>query len=95
MTDSDKKQRVEYMVTTVDNPWNPFTHFKEWYQFDAVAGYNTPAYLARVVVTSDELSLADQLLAVNSACEEIVRENVSGMYRLVSRELPEQPSTVV
>ena len=90
MTDS-KKQRVELMVTTVDNPWNPFTHFAEWYQFDTMAGYNTPAYLARVAVVSDELSYADQLFAVNSACEEIVRENISGVYRLVSRELPDQP----
>lgn len=90
MTDDSKKQRVEHMVTTVDNPWNPFTHFKEWYQFDTVSGYNTSAYLARLVVTSSELSEADQLLAINSACEEIVRENVAGVYRLVSRELPNQ-----
>lgn len=88
--DSKKQERQEYMVTTVDNPWNPFTHFKEWYQFDTTSGYNTAAYLARLVVTSSELSDADQLLAINSACEEIVRENINGMYRLVSRVLPNQ-----
>lgn len=89
MTD-DSREMVEYMVTTVDNPWNPFTQFKEWYQFDLVAGYHTPSYLARLTVSSDELSEADQLLANNSACEEIVRENINGMYRLVSRVLPNQ-----
>ena len=20
-----------YVLTTTDNPWNPFTHFMEWY----------------------------------------------------------------
>ena len=93
MTDSSK-QRVQHMVTTVDNPWDPFTQFNEWYQFDTMYGYHTSSYLARLATTSSELSEADHLLAVNSACEEIVRENVSGMYRLVSRPLPDQASEV-
>lgn len=72
------------MLTTVDNPWSPVTHYDEWFSWDANAGYHTPAFLARVVVTSSELSLGDQELAVERAIDEIVRENVSGMYRKVS-----------
>lgn len=82
------QQRTQLMVTTVDNPWDPFTQFTEWYQYDVNAGYHTSSLLARVVVTSNELSEADRLSAVNVAVEEIVAENVLGIYKKVSRLLP-------
>lgn len=74
---------AEHMLTTVDNPYNPFTHFDEWYAWDNRAGYNTMAFLARVIKTSDELSEADQSLAIEQAIDEIVNENVLGLYRKV------------
>jgi len=77
----------EHMLTTIDNPYNPFTHFSEWYSFDASAGYNTPSFLARVVLTSDELSEADQSIAIEQAIDEIVRENVLGIYKKVSSNI--------
>lgn len=76
---------AEHMLTTVDNPFNPFTQFDDWFAFDTAAGYNTSAFLARVVKTSDELSEADQSQAIEDAIEEIVRENVSGIYRKVQQ----------
>ncbi len=77
---------AEHMLTTVDNPFDPFTQFDEWYSFDVASGYNTSALLARVVVTSDELSEADQSRAIESAIDEIVRENVSGVHRKVEQQ---------
>lgn len=74
---------AESMLTTVDNPFDPFTQFDEWYRFDTSAGYNTSALLARVVRTSDELSEPDDSAAIEAAIDEIVRENVSGMHRKV------------
>lgn len=87
----------EYMLTTVDNPWNPFTHFDEWQAYDQAAGYYTTNFLARVVRTSEALSDADQELAINLAIDEIVKENVLGLYKKVTRPdsttvIPEQGS---
>lgn len=76
---------VEYMLTTVDNPFDPFTEWDEWYAFDTRHGYHTAGLLARIVITSDDLSDADQTLAIQLGIEEIVRENVSGMHKKVSR----------
>lgn len=75
---------VEHMLTTTDNPFDPFTQFDEWYAYDVNAGYFTSQFLARIVITSDELSEADQSLAIEAAIDEIVRENVSGIHRKVS-----------
>lgn len=76
---------VEYMLTTVDNPYDPFTQFTEWFAYDTAMGYHSASFLARIALTSDELSDADQHQAIQSAIEEIVRENVSGMHKKVSR----------
>lgn len=76
---------TEYMLTTVDNPFDPFTQFDAWFEFDMKAGYHTPSLLARITILSDELSEVDQKLAVQDAIEEIVRENVFGIHRKVLR----------
>lgn len=69
-----------YMLSTSDNPFNPSTDFKAWLAFDTSRGYHTLPLLARVTITSNELSEADQLLAINDAIDEIISENVSGMH---------------
>lgn len=74
----------QILLTTVDNPYSPFTHWDEWKQFDEAAGYFTNNLLARTAHTSDELSEADYIVAVYDAMKTIANENVSGMHRLVS-----------
>lgn len=69
-----------YMLSTNDNPFNPYTHWDEWYAFDVAAGYNTSAYLARIVLTSDEMSSSDQRIAIQEAIDEILELNVLGIY---------------
>lgn len=77
---------VEHMLTTVDNPFDPFTEFDGWFNYDAASGYHTPSFLARIVVSSDDLSEADQSVAIEQAIDEIVQENVLGIYKKVSKE---------
>lgn len=76
----------DVMLTTVDNPWNPFTHFDEWREYDESSGWHTLALLGRVVLTSDEMSEADQDVATYNAMQEIIRENVSGSHVLVTAD---------
>ena len=74
---------AEHMLTTNDNPYNPVTHFDEWLVFDTTKGYNTLPYLGRVVITSDELSEADQSVAIEQAIDDIIAEDELGIYRKV------------
>lgn len=78
----------EHMLTTVDNPFNPVEQFDEWNAWDQREGYNTLAYLARVTVTSDELSPADQSAAIEQAMDDVVALN-GGLYTKV----PVKPTT--
>jgi hypothetical protein len=86
MTTTDTTDPTEYMLTTVDNPFDPFTRFEEWMQYDVSMGYNTAAFLDRIAKVSYDLSQPDQALAIQNAIDEIVQENVSGMWRKVSRD---------
>lgn len=75
-----------FMLTTVDNPYNPFTQYDEWNAYDIGQGYYTNGLLARIVITSDELSENDQIKAINDAIDEIISENVSGFHVKVTAE---------
>jgi hypothetical protein len=80
---------VKTMLTTVDNPFSPFDEFGAWYAYDVSSGYHTCSFLARVVDHSNDLSEADEDLAVELAIDEIIRENVSGIYKKVSKNVEE------
>ena len=71
------------MLTTVDNPFNPFTQFDEWFAFDTSKGYDTCGFLAQVANTSDELPENLNDLIVEEAINEIVNYNILGIYRKV------------
>lgn len=71
------------MLSTTDNPYSPFTQFDDWLNFDESEGYHTSEYIARIAKTSDELSDADNELAIEKAINEIVYYNVTGNYILV------------
>lgn len=73
-------------LTTVDNPHDPFDEYAAWFAYDLSSGYNTPSFLARILVDSDELSESDKEKANEDAIDEIVRENVNGMYKKVTKE---------
>ena len=45
---------VDYdcMLTTFDNPYDPFEQFTLWFLFDVETGYNTCSHLARIAKNS-------------------------------------------
>lgn len=75
----------DFYITTIDNPYNPFTQFDLWNKFDMSKGYNTLSYLARIAKTSIEFSDADYDLEVDRAIEEIIDYDPFGIYRKVYR----------
>lgn len=74
------------MLTTVDNPFNPFTQFDDWMNYDREKGYYTCEYLARIAKTSDDLSEEENAEQIDEAIDEIVRLNVLGIYKKVYKE---------
>ena len=71
------------MLTTIDNPFNPFEQWGDWKRYDEDHGYYTCQYLARIAKTSDDLSDSDNDRAVANAIEEILELNILGIYKKV------------
>ena len=74
------------MLTTIDNPFNPFTQFDEWFQFDEEKGYHTSQFLAKIAKTSSNMSDLDYEQEVERAIDEIVKFNVRGIDKKVSND---------
>lgn len=75
----------EVMLTTIDNPYDPFTSFDQWYIYDVLHGYNSCGLLARIARTSHNLSEADYSVEVHNAIDEIIKFDATNMFRKVSR----------
>jgi len=74
---------AKYMLSTIDNPFNPFTEWDQWRRFDEDKGYRTTEYLARIAITSDDLSDEDYEQAILYAIDEIIELNILGIYKRV------------
>ena len=72
--------KTAVFLTTIDNPFNPNTQWDDWLRYDEDHGYYTTSYLARIAKTSDELSSADYLDAIEQAVDEICELNLLGLY---------------
>lgn len=70
-------------LTTVDNPFNPFTQFDQWFRFDSDKGYNSSQYLDRIARTSDQLSEAENDAEIERAIDEIIKYDVLDVYKKV------------
>ena len=74
------------MLTTIDNPWHPFTNFDEWMTYDHEMGYDTLCYLDRIANASEELSDNDYDAAILEGMKEICELNVLGIYKLIHKD---------
>ena len=74
-----------YMLTTIDNPFDPFEQFTSWFLFDIEKGYNTCSYLARIAKTSDQFSEKENDEEIERAIDEIIKYNPLNIYKKVRR----------
>jgi hypothetical protein len=74
------------MLTTFDNPYDPFEQFTSWFLFDVEKGYNSCDYLGRIARTSDQLSEEENDLEVERAIDEIIKYDFRNIYKKVTRQ---------
>ena len=77
---------AKFALTTIDNPYDPFTQYTDWLMFDNKEGYGTNCYLARIANTSDSLSDEENNDEIERAIDEILSNDFLGIYRKVRNE---------
>lgn len=76
----------DVMLTTVDNPWNPFTQFNEWFTYDMQQGYNTCGLLAKKAAYSTKVNDEFNDFFILESMKEIANDDLRGIYIIVSPE---------
>ena len=62
----------QLMLTTFDNPFNPFENFHDWFVFDIEKGYKCCEIVDRISNIRDEMSSTEKILAQNDAIERFI-----------------------
>lgn len=60
-------------ITTIDNPYSPFTQFDDWLMFDLEKGYCTVERLARLCYISSALSDEENNAEIENAIDELIK----------------------
>ena len=74
-------QSTKCMLSTVDNPYDPFKQFASWFLYDVEKGYNSCAYLARIAKTSDQFSDEENDQEIERAIDEIIKYDYMNIYK--------------
>lgn len=73
------------MLSTNDNPFDPFEQFEEWFMFDVEKGYYSCSRLARIAKLSDEMSQKEIDEETERAIDEIIKYDFTNKYIKVTR----------
>lgn len=75
----------ECRLTTIDNPFNPFTQFDDWFLFDTEKGYNSCSRLDRITKISDDMSEVEVNEEIERAIDEIIKYDFLNIYKKVKK----------
>ena len=80
---------MEYdcMLTTVDNPFDPFEQFDSWFLFDIEKGYYSCNVLARIAKFTEDMSQKEIDAENERAIDEIIKNDISNIFKKVTRQI--------
>lgn len=81
------------MLTTFDNPFNPFDQFEQWFLFDVEKGYNSCGKIARIANFSEDMSDKEYLEETERAIDEIILYDYLNIYKKLKKEVREPVET--
>lgn len=76
----------EYVLTTIDNPFNPITQLDEWLNYDLNKGYNTYALIDRIAQFDENMSDEEKDAKEQAAIDFIIRFDPLNLYRRVNKD---------
>lgn len=69
-----------YMLTTLDNPFDPFVDFTQWFMYDCEKGHNTASRLARLVNINSEMTQKEVDEEMERAIDFIMKYDLEEKY---------------
>lgn len=79
------------LLSTVDNPFDPFEQFDEWFLFDVEMHHDCCAKLGRIAKVEEAMSDEEYWLEVDRAIDEIISNDPTNTYIRIVKDLPDEP----
>ena len=73
------------MLTTFDNPFDPFEDFTSWMLFDKEKGYDSSERLMRIAKLSDDMTQKEVDDEIERAINEIVKYDFMNIYKKITQ----------
>ena len=73
------------MLTTFDNPFDPFEQFTSWLMFDKEKGYDSCERVARIAKFSDDMTEKEIDEENERAIDEIIKYDFMNVYKKVTK----------
>ena len=77
------------MLSTIDNPFNPFEDYSSWLMFDKEKGYDSAERLMRIAKITDDMKQKEENEEIERAIDEIIKYDFLNVYTKVSKTLNE------
>ena len=77
---------MDAMLTTIDNPYDPFEDFDKWFIEDSIRGHNTCGLIDRIAKTSDSFGESRNARIMEAAYDEIIKNDLEKKYKKVYRK---------
>ena len=73
------------MLTTIDNPFDPFEDYVSWMLFDKEKGYNSSERLMRIAKIDDSMSDEEIDAEIEKAIDEIIKHDIMNVYTKITK----------
>lgn len=80
------------MLTTIDNPYDPFDDFTLWYLYDVQHDYNSCGILMRIANISSDLSQKEIDEEIERAIDAIIAIDPLNIRKKVTKETVDIPN---
>ena len=77
----------QFMLTTIDNPFNPFDDYKSWLSFDNSHNYFCAERLMRIAQLTDEMTSIEEEAEKERAIDEIIKYDFLHIYQKVEKDV--------
>lgn len=77
----------QFMLTTIDNPFNPFVDYRSWLSFDKEKGYDSAERLMRIAQVTEEMTDVEENKEIERAIDEIIKYDILNIYQKVGQDL--------
>lgn len=71
------------MITTNDNPFNPFDDFNSWLMFDMHQGYDSWGRVMRLADIKPDMTQEEENIEVERAIDELVKIDITDTFRKI------------